>query len=75
MELFLDVCLVYLYMVEHCKLYANVNREMGYSTLFTFWSLSLHLGDIIFAQLACPLNDINFVFSLGVTNLSLWKYC
>ncbi len=41
---------------------------VGYSTLFTFWSggmivrLGLSppppLGDIIIAQLACPLNDV-----------------
>ncbi len=31
-------------------------------------------GDIIFAQLACPLNDIMFLLTSGLTNLSLNKH-
>ncbi len=44
-----------------------------------FWSggkasaLSLPPGDIILAQLACPLNDVIFVHS-GITNKSLYKH-
>ncbi len=49
--------------------YSNVCRKIGsYSDLFTFlvrWqasAVSWPPSDIIFAQLACPLNDIIFLF-------------
>ncbi len=32
------------------------------------------LGDVIWTQLAFPLNDIMFLFTLGVCNLSLYKH-
>jgi hypothetical protein len=31
--------------------------------------------DVILAQLACPLNDVIFMFTSGITNLSLYKHC
>jgi len=45
-----------------------VERWVSYSALFTFLNglhtiaVSLHQGDIILAQLVCPLNDIFFVY-------------
>jgi len=48
--------------------------------LFTFWFLwhaiavSLPPGDVIFGQLAYPLNDVIFLFTKGITNLSLYKH-
>jgi hypothetical protein len=43
-----------------------VEREVSYSTLFTYlarWhpgAISLPPADVIFAHLACPLNDVIF---------------
>jgi hypothetical protein len=45
-----------------------------------FWSggtpvlFSLPPGDIIFAQLASTLNDVIFLFTTGIINLSLYKH-
>jgi hypothetical protein len=59
-----------------------VDRLVGYySALFNIlvgWhasAVSFSPGDIIFAQLACPLNDVIFLFTSGLTNLSLYKHC
>jgi hypothetical protein len=47
---------------------------IGYSALFTFlvgWygcAVSLPPSDVIFAQLACPLNNIIYLFTSGITN-------
>ncbi len=37
-------------------------------------AFSLPPGDVIFDQLACLLNDVIFLFTLGITNLSLYKH-
>jgi hypothetical protein len=37
--------------------------------------VSLPPGEVIFAQLACPLNDTIFCLQGGITNLSLYKHC
>ncbi len=36
-------------------------------------AVSLLSVDVIFAQLACPLNDVIFLLRSGVANLSLYK--
>jgi len=37
-------------------------------------AVSLPPGDVIFVQLASSPNDIIFLFTLGITNLSLYKH-
>ncbi len=57
-----------------------VERSVNSSALFTFlvgWhasAVSLPPGDVIFAQLVCPLDDIIFLYTLGITNLYLYKH-
>ncbi len=55
--------------VDASYIYPNsmfVDRKVSYSTLFTYlvgWhagAIRLLLADVIFAQLACPLNDVIF---------------
>jgi hypothetical protein len=58
-----------------------IERWVSYSALFTFlvgWhasAVTLPQGDIILAQLACPLNNVIFLFTSGIAKLSLYKYC
>jgi hypothetical protein len=55
-------------------------RSVNSSALFTFlvgWyasAVSLPPGDVIFAQLVCPLDGVIFLYTLGITNLSLYKH-
>jgi hypothetical protein len=52
-----------------------VERKVRYSALFTNlvgWhtgAVSFPLSDDILVQLACPLSDIMFCFTTGITNL------
>ncbi len=59
----------------------NVLREIGwllcFVNFFVEWlesPVSLPPVDVIFAQLACPLNDIITLFTSGIANLSLNKH-
>jgi hypothetical protein len=58
-----------------------VERYIRYSALFTLlvgWhisAVSLPPGDVILVQLACPLNDVIFLFTSGIINLPLYKHC
>ncbi len=57
-----------------------VERLVSYSALFTFlvrWhasAVSSPPGDVILAQLACPLNDHHFLFTRVITILFLYKH-
>jgi hypothetical protein len=45
-----------------------------YGQHFIYFITLQVLGDVIWAQPAFPLNDIMFLFTLGVCNLSLYKH-
>jgi hypothetical protein len=38
-------------------------------------AVTLHVSDILLAQVACPLSDIMFCLHSRITNLSLYKHC
>ena len=65
--------------MEHLTL-MFVEREVRYSALVTNlvrWHASavrFPLGDIILAQLACPLSDVMLCLHSGIANLSLYKH-
>jgi hypothetical protein len=55
----------------------GVCREIFWLLSFVYFlvrwhtsEVSLPPGDVIFAQLACTLNDVIVLFTLGITNLS-----
>ncbi len=57
--------------------FSNFHRSLRlYSTIASLKSaVNLPPGDAIFAQLAYPLFDVIFLFTSGITNLSLYKHC